>query len=848
MAWYNESWLYRKKISIDQTNIDADLTNFPAFVSLADTAIIANAKPNLDDVLFTSSDEITKLSHELVKDSFFSTGAWCWFSNPRAVYANGITFTGGIRDNGDIFVSQYNDSTGAFVETTLAAALESDDHDNPSFLVRSDGRLVAFYGKHDADQLLRYKISTNPYDSTSWGTEQNVTYDNLVSYSNPVSIADDSNACYVFCRVRNGTTGRGWDYRRTTDFSAWGGQVTFWDCGDYQQYLQCIQNGPNRVDFLCSDRHPDNNTGGSSLYHFYAEWSGGALKFYNSFGVEQTLPLDGTKATLIHDGATDDGWNWQIMPDSSGFPRVLYQKRVSTTGAGDNRLMFRRWTGSAWSSAVEITALGGYVYAGEISYTGGACFDGSDINKVYLGKQVSGVYELQEWSTSDNGATWSKTSDITSGSTAGYVNIRPFSPRGHNGKIAVLYSGGAYASYTSYSNILFCYPQRVVGANVKIPSISGSVNTDIYCYYGNSAAANQENAVDVFTNGYLAAWNMRTAPGTKRIRNAVSGTVYADKNFTKNPFTVGGNLFFNANVDDFLNVSGLNTGGLSQFTIEALINNNGAGAAGVNHQIFSSWIGATTKTMSCVMFRVKSTASGNVLEGYAIKETDTQIGGGFGISLTPNQIEHVAYVYDTTNLRGYVNGAAGGTTYASGSAMDAGASGATYIGNTSHDTISPFGGFIYNVRVSNVARSEAWLKASSVNLKTPSNFYSVGAVESAVATLTGNNSIQSNSSSTGSITTAAGTKSVSTTLVNVSGTPLSNLTGLKWAFFDQSNVSSLSTPVATGSSGSTDANGLFAVNVTTSLPVGSAGWLIITNSDGNPATNHKCYAGPAVVN
>lgn len=117
----------------------------------------------------------------------------------------------------------------------------------------------------------------------------------------------------------------------------------------------------------------------------------------------------------------------------------------------------------------------------------------------------------------------------------------------------------------------------------------------------------------------------------------------------------------------------------------------------------------------------------------------------------------------------------------------------------------------------------------------------------AVATLTGNNSIQSNSSSTGSITTAAGTKSVSTTLVNVSGTPLSNLSGLRWAFFDQSNVSALSMPVASGSSGSTDANGLFAVNVTTSLPVGSAGWLIITNSDGNPATNHKCYAGPAVV-
>jgi hypothetical protein len=29
--WYNGSWQYRKKITIDKDNVDADLTNFPIF-------------------------------------------------------------------------------------------------------------------------------------------------------------------------------------------------------------------------------------------------------------------------------------------------------------------------------------------------------------------------------------------------------------------------------------------------------------------------------------------------------------------------------------------------------------------------------------------------------------------------------------------------------------------------------------------------------------------------------------------------------------------------------------------------------------------------------------------------
>lgn len=67
MAWYNSSWLYRKKITIDNTKVSANETDFPVLILLSsDADIAAEAQADGDDILITSSDETTKLAHELV--------------------------------------------------------------------------------------------------------------------------------------------------------------------------------------------------------------------------------------------------------------------------------------------------------------------------------------------------------------------------------------------------------------------------------------------------------------------------------------------------------------------------------------------------------------------------------------------------------------------------------------------------------------------------------------------------------------------------------------------------------------------------------------------------------------
>lgn len=72
MAWYNVSWGFRKKITIDKDKVNATLSNFPVIINLAsDNDIKDEALASANDILFTSSDGTTKLKHEIQR---YTTG------------------------------------------------------------------------------------------------------------------------------------------------------------------------------------------------------------------------------------------------------------------------------------------------------------------------------------------------------------------------------------------------------------------------------------------------------------------------------------------------------------------------------------------------------------------------------------------------------------------------------------------------------------------------------------------------------------------------------------------------------------------------------------------------------
>ena len=113
-----------------------------------------------------------------------------------------------------------------------------------------------------------------------------------------------------------------------------------------------------------------------------------------------------------------------------------------------------------------------------------------------------------------------------------------------------------------------------------------------------------------------------------------------------------------------------------------------------------------------------------------------------------------------------------------------------------------------------------------------------------------NNGSLTNPSNISYVVTAGATRTVTLSLTTDGTNPAANLTGLKWAFFDQVNPGLFTAPTASGTSGTTNSSGIFTVNVTgTTLSAGQIGWLLISDSDGtvSQAPPGKAFSAPVVI-
>lgn len=114
-------------------------------------------------------------------------------------------------------------------------------------------------------------------------------------------------------------------------------------------------------------------------------------------------------------------------------------------------------------------------------------------------------------------------------------------------------------------------------------------------------------------------------------------------------------------------------------------------------------------------------------------------------------------------------------------------------------------------------------------------------------TITAVSTVDNTKAGTSTVTVAATAPSpqrtVSLTMLNAA-----SLSGLKWAWFDQTLPSNFVAPTDKGEFESTEQGGLLVIQLLNSqLPIGGVGWLIITNSDGSPATAHSAFCGPRAV-
>src|SRR5690606_22461920 len=194
-----------------------------------------------------------------------ANGAWCWFSDPRALYFKGDreqVYYGYISHQGDVMISSRDMQTSEVEEAVLHRELQIDDRNAPTILVLPNKQLLAFYNEHNGRVFMRK--SRHPEDIREW-EEEVVLLDDPVfkfTYTNPVMLAGENNRIYVFGRaVRKGGDFSDWyQYFMYSDDlgETWSPRTVYLDNEGRNNptYLKVTSDHQSRIDFLFTDGHP----------------------------------------------------------------------------------------------------------------------------------------------------------------------------------------------------------------------------------------------------------------------------------------------------------------------------------------------------------------------------------------------------------------------------------------------------------------------------------------------------------------------------------------------------------------------------------------------------------------
>jgi hypothetical protein len=423
-------------------------------------------------------------------------GAWSWFGDPRAVYHRGAhsrTYVGWVDSEGNIRVASYDHDTQARTVATIRANFQIDDHVNPSLLVRPDGRLIAFYSAHIGTAMY-YRQTVRPEDVTSWGPERTVPT-NVGStwgytYPNPVQLSAEGDRIWLFWRGGNFNP----TFSTSDDALTWAPARSLVNSPGHRPYLKVASDGDDEIHFAFTQAHPRNAV--TNIY--YARYQAGNLHRANDSLIEpvSALPMSLTQPEKVYDAAAHGNvkaWVHDVAIGQDGNPIVVFATFPTN---GDHRYHYARWNGTRWVDREFAHAGGSMSPDGhEPNYSGGATLDHEDPSRVYLSRQIGGVFQIEQWTTDDGGATWASR---TVTAAAGGGNYRPVSPRGRTDPdLDIVWMRGPYPSYTRF--------QTGIDAELLSQDVFSPTVTDLGS--GQLQLLARDGAGGLIRKGYAGAWS-----------------------------------------------------------------------------------------------------------------------------------------------------------------------------------------------------------------------------------------------------------------------------------------------------------------------------------------------------
>jgi hypothetical protein len=223
--WFDVNWSYRKSITIDHSKVISDMTDFPVLINLAsDSELHSYAQSNGNDILFTTSNGLTKLNHE-IEQYVSSTGqlvAWVnvthlsssvdtmlyiYFGNPAA---NNQQSPDSVWANEYLNVWHLNETSGTNVNDSTSNNI--DGISNSGVTLNATGKMDGAMTFNGTSGLINLGTSSNlnfgessPFTIEGWFKTSD-TYGPLISFRNSSTASGGDNPDIDICVGDDGSS------------------------------------------------------------------------------------------------------------------------------------------------------------------------------------------------------------------------------------------------------------------------------------------------------------------------------------------------------------------------------------------------------------------------------------------------------------------------------------------------------------------------------------------------------------------------------------------------------------------------------------------------------------------
>ena len=394
-------------------------------------------------------------------------GAWCWFSDPRAIYySENEIITGWVKTDGSVEVAKFNFQANMKQLNSIYPKMQRDDHNNPAFTVLPDGNIFTMYAWHGGKKGVISNTTSNganiftfegnkifkPKTQELLDAFPNETY----TYANPYILKGENNKLFAF--------GRWIGFKPNVIISedngkSWSNQYVIVNREPFQSdnrpYAKYFSDGDTKIHMVFTDGHPRNEHLNSVYYCYYENGT-----FWRADGSMicdlSELPMEPKDASVVYRPDINSGRAWICdIVEKDGTSFILYTRHPQET---DHRYHY------AWYNSVtnkwednEICKAGKWFpqtqpakIEREPHYMGNMTFNPGKPEEIFLSREVNGVFEIEKFITKDGGISWD-IFPVTENSV--YDNVRPYVPRyqPENARTIVLWmENKKYIHYTDY--------------------------------------------------------------------------------------------------------------------------------------------------------------------------------------------------------------------------------------------------------------------------------------------------------------------------------------------------------------------------------------------------------------